>query len=83
MARKRSIRDEYPDHPASHGQKAINYRGGCKVYWETFATLEEANLAAAWARTEAEIRQAEGYDSGYCTPGKVEKTGKGFEVCFL
>lgn len=78
-----SVRDEYPDHPREHGETPVSRRGGCKVYWETFATREEAQRAAAWAFVEAEIRERQGYDSGFCSPGSIDEVADGFEVCFL
>lgn len=78
-----SIRDEYPNHPSNHDQKPVSRRGGCKVYWETFATRAEAEIASKWAIVEAEIRERQGYDSGYCSPGSITEVKDGFEVCFL
>ncbi len=85
MAKKRppSIRDQYPAHPINHNENPVASRGGCKVRWETFATLEEAQRVKAWALVEAEIRERQGYDSGYCSPGSITKVEKGYEVCIL
>lgn len=57
-------------------------RGGCKVGWATFATKEEADKAAEWAKAEAAIKAGMGYDFGYQVPGGVTPTKDGqFEVC--
>jgi hypothetical protein len=69
----------------------VSQRVGCKVYWMTYATLEEAKIAQAWAIKEAEYRYSLGYDSGWCVPGGINeqraaedcKLKGGFEVCFL
>lgn len=77
----KSIRKKYPDHPPSHGQTPVSQRSGNKVGWETFATKGEAEKCAEWARTEAEIKLAMGYDFGYCSPGSIREVENGFEVC--
>ena len=79
----KSIRDNYPNHPASHGVPTIRRRGGCKVYWDIVATEEQAKKVREWALVEAEIKEQQGYDSGYCSPGSIEKVKDGFEVCIL
>lgn len=62
---KKTIRDEYPGHPVwcPVKDKAIRERGGCKVYWYVFPTLELAEQCAAWALVEATIRERYGYDA--------------------
>lgn len=81
----KSVRDDYPDHPMNCPveNKAVRYRGGCKVHWFIFADEATAKECQKWAIVEAEIRERQGYDSGYCSPGSITKVHDGFEVCIL
>lgn len=76
-----SIRDEYLNHPMRYGETPVSYRGGCKVSWETFATQAEAERVSVWAIVESEIKERQGYDFGYCSPGSIRAVKDGFEVC--
>lgn len=50
----------------------LDYRGGCKVAWETYDNEPEANAAAERAVVEAQRKAELGYDFGYCYPGEVQ-----------
>ena len=50
----------------------INQYSGCKVGWETYDTLAEAEAASERARSEANRKAAHGYDFGYLSPGSIE-----------
>ncbi len=72
-----------PAHPPHPPGTPIRERGGCKVRWATYATIEEAEAAAAWAKVEAGIKADQGYDFGYCCPGEIGPgRPDGFEVTF-
>ena len=79
----KNIRDEYPSHPIWCPVKPIRERNGCKVHWFIFPTEELARECQKWALVECEIRERQGYDSGYCSPGSIAKVEDGFEVCIL
>jgi hypothetical protein len=83
--RKPTIRDEYPDHPyrCPVEGKALRRRGGCKVYWMVFADKATAEECRKWALVEADIRERQGYDAGYCSPGSIRQVEDGYEVCIL
>jgi hypothetical protein len=49
----------------------IKLRVGCKVSWYYYRTKKEANKASHRAETRAKIKEAQGYDWGYQTPGNV------------
>lgn len=52
--------------------------------WESYHTREVAENVAAWAKVEAQIKYAQGYDAGYQSPGSIRVTEDGlFEVCIL
>lgn len=69
--------DPHPD------VKIVGARSGCKVHWETVATEADAKLLSEWAQREGTRREAMGYDSGYCSPGRIDKVKNGFEICIL
>lgn len=49
----------------------VEYRGGCKVAWETYDNEDEAKKASADAVIEAERKAGLGYDFGYSSPGEI------------
>lgn len=49
----------------------IDYRGGCKVAWETYDDEAEAVAAGKAAEKEADRKAKLGYDFGYSWPGEV------------
>ncbi len=67
--------------------KSVDFRVGCKVQWQYYATEEEAKAASEIARHNSEIDRSLGYDFGYCSPGSIylvmeEGRYKGlYEVC--
>jgi len=63
--------------------KGIGHRIGCKVSWRVYASHEEAVAAAEIAKFNGRIREAMGYDSGYCSAGSIHEVANGYEVCFL
>ncbi len=50
----------------------VEYRGGCKVAWETYDDKAEADAAAARASEERDRKAALGYDFGYQWPGSIQ-----------
>jgi hypothetical protein len=49
----------------------IDVRSGCKVGWETFDTLAEAEARAVTAMEQRDRMFARGYDFGYQWPGSI------------
>lgn len=64
------------DHPPT----PKSTRSGCKVGWNVYDTIEDAELCSRWAQEEAQIKSDMGYDFGYQVPGSVRATSDGFEV---
>jgi hypothetical protein len=72
--------------------KPVAYRSGCKVSWNYYATLAEAEIAKGYAIEQGRRDAALGYDFGFCSPGSVHyidpekypnsKYAGLFEVCF-
>jgi len=61
-------------------------RIGIKVRWYYYADKAKADEAAAIAKKEAPVREAQGYDFGYQSPGVIRGIDNGFfpglyEVC--
>jgi|GEM_PF-6013775 len=59
---------------------ALDTKEGCKVGWRFYATLADAKKAARIAEREASRLEALGYDWGYQTPGRIERSGNTFKV---
>ncbi len=55
----------------------LKSKSGCKVGWEWYPTKAEAQARASEAREEAQKREAQGYDFGYCVPGLVDECDDG------
>ena len=53
-------------------------RVGCKVSWYYYRNRRAAEVAATAAKHNARVQEALGYDFGYCSPGSIEKAGKGW-----
>jgi hypothetical protein len=49
----------------------VKQSSGCKVGWETYDNLPEAEAASVRARAEAHSKAGRGYDFGYCVPGEI------------
>lgn len=49
----------------------VKYRSGCKVGWEGYATLADAQAVVEHVREQAVRRAAQGYDFGWLTPGDI------------
>ena len=56
------------DYPAPQDRRI-----GIKVRWFYYAEEEDAKKAAEVARREAPVREAQGYDFGYQSPGSITK----------
>jgi hypothetical protein len=48
---------------------------GCKVSWLYYDNREDADVASAAAKHNAERQLQLGYDFGYCRPGSVDWVG--------
>jgi hypothetical protein len=48
-------------------------RSGCKVSWNYYKTMKEAQECAKAARHNADIAAGQGYDFGYCAPGEIRQ----------
>lgn len=59
----------------------VSQRGGCKVSWIVYSTIEQAEKASKVAQHNAVIFAGWGYDFGYQWPGNIRKVDNGFEVC--
>jgi hypothetical protein len=71
----------YRDYPPYNA-----YRGGCRVCWYYYHSIEDAKLASAAAKHNAKIQAALGFDFGYQAPGAMELVKDGeragmWEVC--
>lgn len=64
--------DDYP--------KPISYRGGCKVCWRTYDSMDSASKAADVARRLAKEMENQGYEWGYCSPGEIRVTNDGLLI---
>lgn len=53
--------------------KPQNTRIGIKVRWYYYKDKADAEKAAEVARREAPVREAQGYDFGYQSPGSIHK----------
>lgn len=79
-----SIRDKYPKHPRECPVKPLKVDAGSKVAWYTYATRAEAEACRSWALVEAEIKEQQGYDAGYLSPGAIREDADGkFTVVVL
>ena len=57
-------------------------RVGCKVSWNIYSNLADAEACAIAAKHNAVIQSGLGYDFGYCMPGSISKLPDGrYEVC--
>lgn len=69
--------EEYPE--------GGEYEGGCKVAWLTYSDKASADRASEIALRNATIREAQGFDFGYCAPGSIDTFQKDgvpmFRVC--
>ena len=63
--RKQSDWRSYPTTP--------NIRSGCKVGWNYYDRLIDAQQCAEAAKHNAVIQLGRGYDFGYCAPGSIRK----------
>jgi hypothetical protein len=51
--------------------KPVKTRIGVKVRWYYYEEMEDAQKAAKVAKAEAPVREAQGYDFGYQSPGSI------------
>jgi hypothetical protein len=58
----------------------VSTRSGCKVGWNTYATLEDAEACSRWAQEQAKHMAEQGYDFGWQVPGSVRPCDGGWEV---
>jgi len=57
-------------------------RVGCKVSWNYYDKLADAEACSKAAIHNAEIQESLGYDFGYCSPGSIRQRENGqYEVC--
>jgi hypothetical protein len=70
--------NEYRSYP-----EPIRTRSGCKVSWNYYDNLADAQACAEAAQFNARIDAAMGYDFGFCAPGEIRSLNDGaeFEVC--
>lgn len=66
--------------------KNQGYKGGIKVAWYYFDSKDDAEKASEAARHNAQVKEGQGFDFGYCSPGSIVKMKDGefagkFEVC--
>jgi hypothetical protein len=60
----------------------LRTRSGNKVAWNIYASEEEARVTSRVAVHNASIKEKQGYDFGFCSPGSIKKLDSGeFEVC--
>lgn len=65
------------DEQSANLPKPLSERSGCKVSWAVYATQEEANKRAVFARRKADLDAELGYEFGYLTPGTVTQLTDG------
>lgn len=53
--------------------EAQEYKGGCKVGWRYYVSLDDAQAASEVAVREGMYKADLGFDYGYCSPGSIEK----------
>lgn len=58
----------------------VRTESGCKVGWNFYSNIEDAERCSCWAQEEAKFRASRGYDFGYQNPGRVEPVADGFRV---
>lgn len=57
-------------------------RSGNKVSWNYYTNKKDTRECALAAKHNAEIRERQGYDFGYLSPGSIHTLDSGeFEVC--
>jgi len=67
MPRKKKTQPVYQPYP-----KPDAVRSGAKVSWNYYRSPADAVKAAEAARYNAKIKEQQGYDFGYCTPGTTK-----------
>lgn len=75
--------DDYMTYPTPFGR-----RGGSKVSWYFYKTIEEASACSDAARHNAELMRVRGFDFGFNYPGNIHKISEldknnpgAYEVC--
>ena len=67
--------------PLSYPEEGfVSMRSGFKVGWRTYATEEQAERCAYVAVVNGMLKEQQGFDFGYLTPGDTAKVADGYEV---